>query len=371
MKKILSCLLVTLFAATVFAPKISAFTIEANQMKLVNLDGDETLDRHLPMRCGFYYDEEDVLELYPCVGELYAYEEGPFYTDDIEKTYSFYISLPDSLLGQTIDLENHPNVKAHYYDIMKDDWVFRATSGTLRVEKTGKGTYSVELDALDAKSNNHIEMRFDGPEAWRWREYGEMRPNPNAHKLSTNGHEYNLRYINSCVLDMSDEALASLWFSDEMGVTTVAQMQQLSGEKAPVHIVMNKSRMNGNYLSFSMTRASSDSLTLDITYDGRIYNYASQDIDGGNAVVNYLYPETQHISVQSMLFSLMDHIIDGRYPNWNLKYEGPYTLDNATGIQQVPVTDGEIAPAYNLLGQPVSRQMRGLMIVDGKKIFVE
>lgn len=348
-----------------------AFTIEPNQMKLVNLEGDETLERHLPMRCGFYNYDEGVLELYPCVGELYAYEEGPFYTDDIEKTYSFFISMPENLVGRTLNLESYPDVKAHYYDIMRDEWLFHATSGTLRVEKTGNGTFSVELNALDSKSQNQVEMRFDGPEAWRWREYGEMRPNPNAHKLTTNGHEYSLRYINSCVLDMSDEALASLWFSDEMGVTTVAQMQQLSGEKAPVHIVMNKSRMNGNYLSFSMTRASSDSLTLDITYDGSVYNFATPDIDGGNAVVNYLYPETQHISVQSMLFSLMDHVIDGRYPNWNLKYEGPYALDNVTGIQQVPVSADEMLPAFNLHGQPVSRQMRGLMIVGRKTIFVE
>lgn len=214
-------------------------------------------------------------------------------------------------------------------------------------------------------------MNYDTNDTWRWREYGEMRPNPNVHKLSRGGKDYEICHLNSCVIDNSDENTARLYFCTTPNVTTVEGMQHLpADDNSLVVIEMTKERMNGNFLSFSMTR-NNPALILDIHYNGEVYNSSRTDIDGGNACVEY-DAATKHIDATSMLFTLPSPMIDGGYPNWSLKYNGTYSEDNGIdGITEINnegnASDTICTPSYNLAGQRINGSAKGIIIVKGKK----
>lgn len=347
-------------------PEMPDLNILPNTMHLVNLDGDEQLERKLPMRCGFYKNDGDVLTLYPAVGELYTYDGGPFYTDDLPKTYYYEVIIPRTLLGSEQQIDGTNGISVRYYDIMREEWLLCATSGTLKVVEKQNGTYAIDLRALDSETYNAVAMNFDTNDTWRWREYGEMRPNPNVHKLTRSGKEYEVQYLNSCVMDTSDDSVARLYFCTTPNVTTVAQMQQLpADDHSLVVIEITRERMNGNYLSFSMTR-NDPSLVLNIHYNGEVYNSSRTDIDGGNACIEY-DAEAKHIDATSMLFSLHSPMIEGGYPNWSLKYEGAYSEDStASGIAHVEAEKAGMY-IYNLAGQRVSDSAKGIVIKNGKK----
>lgn len=339
-------------------PEMPEITIEPNTMRLVNLDGDEMQERHLPMRCGFYKNEGETLTLYPAIGELYTYEGGPFYTDDLPRTYYYEITMPRNLVGTEQQINGTNGISVRYYDIMREEWMLTATSGTITVVDKGNGTYAIDLRALDIDRYNAVAMNFNTDETWRWREYGEYRPNPNVHKLTRGGKDYEVKELNSCVMDTTDDNFARLYFCTTPNITTVEQMNQLpADDKSLVVIEITKERMNGNYLSFSMTRNNPE-LILNIYYNGEQYSSSRNDIDGGNACIEY-NPETKQIDATSMLFTLTSYTIDGGYPNWSLKYNGTYTEVNANALQgtskeyAIELTEGENAIASLKMGDPI------------------
>lgn len=348
-------------------PEMPDFNLQPNTMQLINLDGDEMQERKLPMRCGFYKSEDDVLTLYPAIGELYTYDGGPFYTDDLPKTYYYEIIIPRNLLGSEQQIDGANGISVRYYDIMREEWMVTATSGTITVTEKTNGTYAIDLIALDSNTYNATAMNFDTNDTWRWREYGEMRPNPNVHKLSRSGKDYEVQYLNSCVMDTSDDTVARLYFCTTPGITTVAQMQQLpADDQSLVMIEITKERMNGYYLSFSMTR-NDPSLVLNIHYNGEVYNSSRTDLDGGNACIEY-DAEAKTIDASSMLFSLPSPMINGGYPNWSLKYNGTYSEDStASGITHAEADKHTPATLYNLAGQRVNSNAKGFIIKNGKK----
>ena len=56
-------------------------------------------------------------------------------------------------------------------------------------------------------------------------------------------------------------------------------------------------------------------------------------------------------------------------PNWSQFYK--IVAIESSGIDEIPVDDGAPKVRYNMQGQPVDDDYRGIVIENGKKILVE
>lgn len=351
-------------------PEMPELNVEPNSMKMVNLL-DEDDSRTLPMRCGFYEDDDPyLLTLYPCIGELYEYEEGPYYFADRYSTYHFCITIPRYMIGKTQEIGSDEDLTVRYYDVLAGKWlVDESTSGTVLVEQTGDHMYSVSLKVLDANTLYAVAANFTPTEAWRWHDYSDERPNPNEYKLVRGGKYSAVHAINSCVVDATDADLYKVYLCNSIGVTSVAAMESLpASAPKPVVLTFGKEMNNGEIWGFS--RVKNEHHVASILYEGVLYDPYSTDIDGGN-ITPLLSEDTRRITINSTIFGISTIMFNGGYPNMSLHYEGMFVLESTTdGINDLSAPSRTAAPSFNLLGQRIDGQRPGIVIRNGKKYLV-
>lgn len=364
MNKIL--LLLAFMATSVLGVAMPQLNYEDNTMVLSNLNpepGDEPTV--LPLRCAFYNETSQYLDLYLCVGELYETEGGAFYSDDLYDTRFIEVMLPWNRVGTETSVDGE-NAVVGFYDMLADDWVFIADEGTLLVKTTNtEHIYDVELQVADHTNNKALGAHMCQTDEWRWRDYTEERPVQNEFTLTKNGEVVDHHEILSCVVDESNPQLPVFYLADQPNLSTIEAVQALNLEQYVI-IQMPTSLMDGLMKGFSGW--SDDNLT--VTYKGINYNHSGclhdETCYGGNvAMIDYNH-DTKHIEVNSMIFTMVQ---DG-YRNMNLHYDGSFVVNGEVGISNLDAPGSE-GPCYNLWGHRTNHATNGVIISNGKKQIIE
>lgn len=351
-------------------PDMPAIECADNTIKLIDAETGESLydeAEYKPLVCGFYDEaDENDLTLYVCIGELYEYEGGPFYSDKVNDTYYIKVSLPKALAdGEEHDVDGN-DVIVEYYDMMTHSWLLYATKGTVSVKETAPHVYAVDVKALDALTSVALAARYVRSDEWRWRNFNETRPNPSQFDLTSGGRVMEHHDILSCVVDQSDAELPVFYLADEAGLTTVADVKALDSKKY-VSIACPTSLMDGLMKGFSGW--ANDDLT--VTYMGLRYNHSGCKNDetcyGGNVAVLEYDTENNYVNINSKIFTMTQY----NMYNLTIHYEGDFAVDNYTaGIDEIASSqshDKTNAQPYNLQGQRVNGAQKGIIIVNGKK----
>lgn len=368
---------------TVPGPEMPDITAGDNTIVLVDAESGESLYGnqipYKPLLCGFYDEKvEDQLTLYVCIGQLYEYEEGPFYGANVNDTYYIKLTMPRSMVDGMEHQVGEEGMKVEYYDLLSHSWWMNATSGTVKVSEPTEHVYEVDVKALDAHSCIALAARYCRPEAWRFHDFNEVRPNPSQFDLSKGGRVMEHHPILSCVVDQSDADLPVFYFADEEGLTSVSTIKALN-EKQYVSIQCPTSMMDGLLKGFSGW--ADDNLTL--TYMGLLYNHSNCQHDetcyGGNVAVMLYDTDSNKLNISSTIFTMTQY----NMYNMSLHYEGDFVVDNAeTGIDNVNenanvnvnensnvnVNEDLSRGTYNLSGQRVGAAYKGIVIRNGKKV---
>lgn len=353
-------------------PEMPDLTCADNTIKLVDAETMESLYGeempYKPLVCGFYDESDaDQLTLYVCIGELYEYEGGPFYSDKVNDTYYIKVSLPKALADGEEHAVNASDVTVDYYDLMSHSWLLNATQGTLSVKETAPHVYSVDVKALDPRTSVALAARYVRPEEWRFRDFTEVRPDPSVFDLTSGGRVVEHHDILSCVVDQSNPDLPVFYLADEAGITTVADVEALDAKKY-VSIACPTSLMDGLMKGFSGW--ANDDLT--VTYMGLDYNHSNCQHDetcfGGNVAVLEYDTDNNHVIINSKIFTMTQY---NKY-NMTIHYDGPFSVDNhVAGIHDVNESSAQTGNAYNLQGQLVNATAKGIIIHGGRKILVK
>lgn len=323
-----------------------------------------------PLVCGFYDEATaDRLTLYVCIGELYEYEGGPFYSDKVNDTYYIKLSMPAAFVDGKEHAIDNQEVTVDYYDLLSHSWVFHATEGKICVDKTGEHVYSVDVKALDAPACLAIGARYCRPDEWRFHDFNEVRPDSSEFAFTSGGRVMSHYDILSCVVDQSNPDIPVFYLADEEDLTTVAEVMELPDDEY-VTISCPVELMDGLMKGFSGW--SNDDLT--VTYMGIDYNHSGCQHDdtcyGGNVAVLLYDTENNMVNINSKIFTMINY---NKY-NMTLHYEGPFSVDNvASGISTVEtnINDGAV---YNLAGQRINLKSgshgKQIVIKDGKKYLI-
>ena len=359
---LLSALLATATTATAM-PELS---YENNTMVFTHIDPEPGYEPSvLQLRCGFYDESDpDYLILFVCVGELYEYVGGAFYSDDLFDTRFVEVILPWDKLDAPVAIDGN-EIMLGFYDMISDSWPVIADEGTVTVSKIDEHVYDVEFQAADHEQGNAIGGHICRTDAWRWRDFNEERPNPNQFELKKNGYVINQHDILSCVVDESDAELPVFYLADQQGLTSVDEVLALENDQY-VMIQMPLELMDGMIKGFSGW--SDDSMT--VTYKGIGYNHSGCMNDelcyGGNVQVAYWDHDTGTIEINSMIFAMVEE----DYCNMNLHYEGAFVIngnsDEAISNIQAEPTNGQ---CFDLMGRLTRPASHSFMIRDGKKLW--
>lgn len=364
-------------------PDMPDITAQNNTIVLVNAESGESLFAeglpYKPLQCGFYDETDDeMLTLYVCIGELYEYEEGPFYSDKVNDTYYIKLALPKTMVDGTEHNIGQDGVRVEYYDLLSHSWWMDATSGTVKVSENAEHVYEVDIRALDARSYIALAARYCRPEAWRFHDFNEVRPNPSQFELTKSGRVIEHHDILSCVVDQSKPELPVFYFADQADLTTVEAIMTLD-EDEYITVQCPTSLMDGLMKGFSGW--ANDDLT--ISYMGLDYNHSGCAHDetcyGGNVAVMQYDTINNLVNINAKIFTMTQY----NMYNMTLHYEGPFTVDNhtATGIENViersamPLAEQQWGKngklhrgTYNLSGQRVGAGYKGIVIKNGKKM---
>lgn len=357
-------------------PDMPAIECADNTIVLIDSDTGESLYGetigYKPLVCGFYDEKnEENLTLYVCIGELYEYEGGPFYSDKVNDTYYVKVTLPKSLADGEEHAINAKDITVDYYDMMSHSWLLHATKGSIKVQETAPHVYTVDVKALDANTSVALAARYVRSDEWRWRNFNELRPNPSQFELTSGGRVVEHHDVLSCVVDMSDANIPVFYLADEAGLTTVAQVKALNNKKY-VSISCPTSLMDGLMKGFSGW--ANDDLT--VTYMGINYNHSGCQNDatcyGGNVAVMEYDTENNRVNISSKIFTMTQY----NMYNCTIHYEGEFSVDNSTtGIDAATMDTVEprYSQSYNLQGQRISSESgyKGIMIKNGKKVLVK
>lgn len=360
-------------------PEMPDITASDNTITLVNAETLESLYGeqmpYKPLLCGFYDEKDaDMLTLYLCIGQLYEYEEGPFYSDKVNDTYYIRMMLPKTMTDGAEHNIGADGVAVDYYDLLSHQWMMHATSGTVKVSKIGEHVYEAEIKALD--SHNYIAMaaRYCHTEAWRMHDYNEQRPNPSQFELTKSGRVMEHYDILSCVVDQSNPELPVFYFADVANLNTIEDITALD-QKKYITVQCPTSLMDGLMKGFSGW--ANDDLT--ISYMGLLYNHSGCAHDetcyGGNVAVLQYDTTDNLVNINAKIFTMTQY----NMYNMALHYEGPFCIDNqsSTGIDNVSndglytnkgSNENQYRDAFNLSGQRVNAGYRGIVIKNGKKV---
>lgn len=362
----------------VAGPEMPDITADDNTIVLVDAETGESLYGegipYKPLLCGFYDEKvQDQLTLYVCIGQLYEYEEGPFYGANVNDTYYIKLTMPRSMVDGQEHQVGEQGLKVEYYDLLSHSWWMDATSGTVKVSEPTEHVYEVDVKALDAHSFIALAARYCRPEAWRFHDFNEVRPNPSQFDLTKGGRVMEHHPILSCVVDQTNAELPVFYFADEADLTTIAEVKALD-EKKYVSIQCPTKMMDGLLKGFSGW--ANDDMTL--TYMGLQYNHSGCAHDetcyGGNVGVVLYDTENNKLNISSTIFTMTQY----NMYNLALHYDGPFSVDGATGITEVNEDANENKDedktktlrrgTYNLSGQRVGAGYKGIVIVNGKKV---
>lgn len=350
-------------------PPMPEILTPENTMKMISMDepNNEELMLQFNMRCGFY-DETDAekLTVYACIGELYEYEGGAFYSDDLYDTFVVKMVLNKSDMGKELSIENG-EVSLDFYNIYEHAWTFSGTHGTVSVSDMGNHRYGIEAAAMDLGTMQAMVAHMHQTDTWRWRDYNEERPDPNQFDIKKNGRVTSHHDILSCVVDESNPELPVIWLASKEGLTTVSEVVTLANTEY-VRIQIPASLMDGLYKGFSGW--SDDNLT--VTYKGVNYNHSGCANDetcyGGNVIVESYDRDNLRINISSTIFTM----ISENYSNMNLHYKGAFVFDNtASGIATVADAMDANHTVFDLNGRQMHRPLKGMMMVDKRKIILQ
>lgn len=321
----------------------------------------------LPLRCGFYDESvNDRLTLYVVVGELYEIEGGAFYSDKLFDTRFIQVTIPSAQLGATATVDGE-QVTVSYYDMMSDDWLLHAEEGWVSVSETAEHVYDVELQVSDNTHNLALGGHICHTDAWRWRDYNEVRPNPNQFELKYGGEVREHHDILSCLVDESNPDLPKFYLIDQPGITKLRQIRNLSDDQYVI-IQMPPSLMDGMIKGFSGW--SDDQLT--VTYKGIDYNHSGCQNDetcyGGNVQMVTYDRDAHLIEINSTIYTMMAE----DYSNLLLHYAGSFVVNGEqSGIDNIDM-DPSASTYYNLQGQRVNRpESNRIVIRNGKKVICQ
>lgn len=335
-------------------------------LTLISPSPDDT-PTEFQLRCGFYDESSaDSLTLYYVIGQLYEVPEGVFYSDKLHDTWFIRVKLPRPLVGDSIDLHNS-GVTVDYYDLLTYSWAFHATDGFVKVTASDNHVYGLELQAMDLTRGLALGARYCNTDTWRWRDYNEIRPNPNQLELKKNGYVQSQLALLSCVVDESNPEIPVFYLSDQPSLTHVSDLEGLP-TTSYIRIQMPVELMDGMIKGFSIWR--NDDMT--ITYNGYDYNYSNCQHDetcyGGNVQVLDYDKETSHLEINSMIFTMIheDHC------NMNLHYDGQFVIDNPAddAISGVGAESTATPAFYDLYGRKATAQNGGKVMIGNKNIFL-
>lgn len=358
----------------VTGPEMPNITAADNTIVLVNAETLESLYGdgvpYKPLLCGFYDEkDDDLLTLYLCIGQLYEYEEGPFYSDKVNDTYYIRMTLPKSMVDGMEHAIGMDDIVVDYYDLLSHQWVFNATSGAVRVSQTADHVYEVDIKALDSHSFTALAARYCHTDAWRMHDYNEQRPDPSQFEFTKSGRVMDHHDILSCVVDQTNPDLPVFYFADEEGLTTVAEVKALD-QKRYITIQCPTELMDGLMKGFSGW--ANDDLT--ISYMGLLYNHSNCQHDetcyGGNVAVLQYDTENNKLTINAKIFTMTQY----NMYNMALHYEGGFSAEGgSTGVTNVNDDDNDNDDVrrgiFNLSGQRVSPSYKGIVIKDGKKVM--
>ena len=350
-------------------PEMPDLDYQDNTMILTDIYPDKNTEAEtFQLRCGFYDESNpDSLTLYVCIGELYEYEGGPFYSDDLYDTFVIRVTLPADSVGAPVTIDGQ-DITADYYDIYTHSWKFNATTGTLTVIPGDDHVYDVEVRAMDLERYTALGAHICRKEAWRWRDYNEERPNPNQFDLKKGGQVKAHHDILSCVVDDTDSQLPVFYFADQPDLESIDDITALDPAQY-VRIQMPVSLMDGMIKGFSGW--SDDSMT--VTYNGYDYNHSNclhdETCYGGNVQMVEYDTDSHHIIINSTIYTM----IFEDYCNMSLHYEGPYVVNGSVdAISQTSVAQPSASTTifFDLCGRrvqhPTSRSF--IFTIDGQKI---
>lgn len=350
-------------------PPMPDIPYHGNEMYLYDYNTEAMVEyEQHPLCCGFYDEEssDEDITLYVCIGELYEKEGGEFYSDDVNRTYHMRITMPREDIGKERVTIDDNSVKVDYYSILTEGFRMHADTGWLKVTEIAPHVYNVVIEATDLSNLYALCGHYAYEDAWRWRDYNEKRPGPANEWILKLGADINEQHpIKSVVVDNSNAALPVMYFGEVEGLSTVYDITSLPAEQF-VRIQMPASLMDGLYKGFSGW--ANDDLT--VTYKGYDYNHSGCLHDdtcfGGNVQMVTFDLDNQYMNVNSTIFTM---IHEGRN-NLNLHYEGSFCIDNAaSGIEEIYGDENEYENAniYNLAGQRVGKDYRGVIIKNGRK----
>lgn len=307
-----------------------------------------------PCRTAFY-DESNTMTttLYMCVGQL---EPG----EDPTLTTHIAITVPKLEIGTVIDLSKSKLSKVHFFDALVEGYTGLATQGTLTVKKTQSG-YDVNLNCYDANTAMSFGVIY---EEKAWYDYNYVPENPNEFHVGVDGDD--VHAIERAVVHPAEEYLYVKLYSDE---------------PEPVIIQMPYRFLDGRIHGFSAT--GNDDLT--IKFRGNDYCFSTTTLPnmqatgegeilglglGGNATISYAEAEEENVGYLTIDFTLYSVRSEGEH-NISGHFAGECEIDMTDGIVSLkPVQSGDTR-RYNLNGQLVNGNFRGVMIKDGKKILVK
>lgn len=361
----------------VSGPGMPDINAQDNTIVLVNAETLESLygDQmpYKPLLCGFYDEKDaDLLTLYLCIGQLYEYEEGPFYSDKVNDTYYIRLTLPKAMVDGSEHGIGSDDIAVDYYDLLSHQWVFNATSGTVKVSRTADHVYEVDIKALDSHSFTAMAARYCYLDAWRMHDYNERRPDPSQFEFTSAGRVKAHYDILSCVVDQTNPDLPVFYFADQEGLTTTDEVKALDADHY-ITIQCPTALMDGLMKGFSGW--ANDDLT--ISYMGLDYNHSNCRNDetcyGGNVAVLLYDTTTNRLTINAKIFTMTQY----NMYNMALHYEGSFSPEGSeTSIEQtVPAVDESLCNAnlhrgtFNLSGQRVSPTYKGIVISGGKKIL--
>ncbi len=361
-------LLSALMAAATTATAMPELSYEDNTMVFTQIDPEPGYEPSvLQLRCGFYDESNpDYLTLFVCVGELYEYEGGAFYSDDLFDTRCAGVVRSWDKRGAPVAVGGN-EVQLGLYDMISDSWPVIADEGTVTVSKTGDHIYDVEFQAADYQQGNAIGGHICRTDEWRWRNYNEERPNPNQFELKKNGYVISQHDILSCVVDESNADLPVFYLADQQGLNSVDEVLALENDQYVI-IQMPLYLMDGMIKGFSGW--SDDSMT--VTYKGIAYNHSGCMNDevcyGGNVQVAYWDHEVGTIEINSMIFTM----IHEAHCNMNLHYDGQFVIDNPAddAISGVGAESTATPAFYDLYGRKATAQSGGKIMIGNKNIFL-
>lgn len=310
--------------------------------------GEELYNR--PCRSAFYDTETEFpnIVLYLCVGQLEAGED-PHLTNHIAITTNPFD------MDEELDLsESITEVK--FYDITSEQYVYTATDGKLFVTETETG-YDVELTAYDSKHETSFGVIYkDKP----WIDFSIKNTTPNQYAVGSEGDD--VHEITRVVINHSDEENCYI--------------AVYSDEAEPVTIKTTYMYMDGRFHGFSAVN--SDAIV--IGFRGNKYSYSNTTVPnldntseqtlgaglGGNICVTYA--EDGEDNYMTLDFNLYSAVAEGGH-NVVGHFAGECQVDEANGVITISPLRKNDAKRYSLTGQPVSKDFRGVVVVDGKKVI--